>query len=126
VIHHLRRAASNVILATGMIAAIWTVLGQSRLWADGPFIIDTWLEEPNLSVSYIWNLYERRDGWYIDSWSDEQLAAVDTFQFGIREAFKLMDMSDIIDAQHGGDHQDPGQGARQQQPRAGRVDDAAV
>lgn len=103
VIHHLRKAVSNVILATGMIAAIWTVLGQSRLWADGPFIIDTWLEEPNLSVSYIWNLYERRDGWYIDSWSDEQLAAVDTFQFGMREAFKLMDMSDIIDAQHNSD-----------------------
>ncbi|MBI1297611.1 hypothetical protein GC175_21950 [bacterium] len=86
-----------------MITAIWTALGQTRLWAEAPFIIDSWLEEPNLSVSYIWNLYERRDGWYIDRWSDEQLAAVDTFQFGMREAFKLMDMSDIIDAQHGGD-----------------------
>lgn len=92
-----------MVLALGMIASIWTVLGQTHLWAEAPFIIDSWLEEPNLSVSYIWNLYERRDGWYVDKWSDEQLAAVDTFQFGMREAFKLMDMSDLIDAQHGGD-----------------------
>lgn len=102
-IHNFKKIASNLILMTGMIAAIWTVLGQTRLWAEGPFIIDSWLEEPNLSVSYIWNLYERRDGWYTDNWSDEQLAAVDTFQFGMREAFKLMDTSDIIDAQHGSD-----------------------
>lgn len=102
-IRNSRKFVSNLVLMAGMIAAIWTVLGQGKLRADGPFIIDTWLEEPNLSVSFIWNLYERRDGWYIDNWSEEQLAAVDTFEFGMRETFKLMDMSDLIDTQHGSD-----------------------
>ncbi|MEZ4640009.1 MAG: hypothetical protein R2856_34475 [Caldilineaceae bacterium] len=39
----------------------------------------------------------------VENRSSELLAAVDTFEFGLREAFILMEMSDIIDAQHSGD-----------------------
>jgi hypothetical protein len=95
--------ASNSILMLGLMAAVYISPGGDYIHATDDFIYDSWLEEPNLRVSYIWNLYERRDGWYIDNWSDDQLTAVDTFEFGMREVFKAMNLSDIIDAEHNGD-----------------------
>ena len=102
-IRNYHKITSAVMLILGMTTAAWMALGGHRLRAAGPFIIDNWLEEPHLSVSYIWNLYERRDGWYVDNWSGDQIAAVDTFEFGMRETFKLMNLSNEIDAHHNND-----------------------
>ncbi len=62
-----------------------------------------WLELPHLHRGYNWNLYERRAGWYVDNWSQGTIDAVDTFQFGVREALKLMDLNAAVDGQHEGD-----------------------
>lgn len=105
-----RSFIAHLVLLLSLIAALYLSLGREPIHAAGPlvgqtWIIDSWLEEPHLLVSYIWNLYERRDGWYLqgDNWSDNQLAAVDTYEFGVREVFKLMQTSAQIDAHHNGD-----------------------
>ena len=94
----------SFLLATvSAILGFSTVFAQPLAPADGPFIIDSWLEEPHLRLSYIWNLYERRDGSYQNDWSEAKLAAVDTWQFGMREALKAMAVSSRIATHHDGD-----------------------
>lgn len=104
-----RRIIANLGVILGLTMVIAFALGRDSLRAEVPFAVETpfiydrWLEQPNLSVTYMWNLFERRDGWYIDNWSEGQIAGVDGFEFGVREVFKMMQTSAQIDTQHNAD-----------------------
>jgi hypothetical protein len=69
--------------------------------AAGAQIVHTWRETVHLQISFFWNLEERRDGGYATGeWPENKLLAVDTFLFGLRQAYLDMDMTGHITENH--------------------------
>lgn len=75
-------------------------IASSLVSASGDPVGDGFWASSNVHVHFFWNLKARRDGKYKDDWPTERLAAVDTFLFGMRQAFLDMNISEHIITEH--------------------------